>query len=115
MRLILASLAAAGLALSSSAVLAQDVGAINPDSSFTGVDTNRDGLVSWPEFALLYEEQYTELQFDQADQDGDGLLNADEFETLVIATGTVSPVPLPEPVLPTEEMNRSLTYDDPDS
>ncbi len=115
MKILLATLAATGLALSSSAVFAQDTSALNPDMSFTGVDTDRNGSVSWAEFNLIFEDDYTEEQFRQADLDGDGELNAEEFDSLVIATGGIAPAPMPAPVVPTEEMNRSLTYSDPDS
>lgn len=114
MRVLLATLAAAGLALSSPAVLAQNTSTLDSDMSFTAVDTDRNGAVSWAEFNLIFEDEYTEEQFRQADLDGDGVLNADEFDSLVIATGGIARTPRAAPALPTEEMNRSLTWTDPD-
>lgn len=89
MKLMLASLAAAGLMLSIPVASAQDVGAFNPDQSFLGVDTDRNGLVSWGEFELAFAD-ISEEQFRLADQDGDGFLNEMEFETLVVGTAGIS-------------------------
>lgn len=113
MRVLIASLAAAGLALSASAAFAQDTGAINPDESFFGVDTDRNGLVSWAEFNLVYDD-YTETQFDQADADSDGSLSQMEFDSLVVSTGSIRTLPAPS-VVPSEGDVRSLTYADPAS
>jgi len=96
MKNFLAALAVAGLALSSTAVLAQDTSAVDPNQSFTGVDTDRNGLVSWAEFSLIFTD-YNEEQFNTADIDGDGQLSSEEFDNLVLATGSIvsDPVDLP--------------------
>jgi Ca2+-binding EF-hand superfamily protein len=92
MKIVLAALAVAGLAFSSTAVLAQDMGAVNPSQTFTGVDTDRNGTVSWAEFSLIFTD-YTEEQFNAADLDGDGQLSAEEFDGLVLATGSIATDP----------------------
>jgi EF hand len=112
MKTILACIAAAGIALTGAPAFAQSddsqdevrTSAIAPDQSFAGVDTDRNGLVSWPEFNLVFPD-YSEEQFNAADLDADGRLNADEFDSLVIATGSIRPVPgaLAEPFEPMDE------------
>lgn len=113
MRILLVSLAAAGLALSAGAVQAQSSAAINTDQSFTGVDTDRNGNVSWAEFSLVFPD-VTEEQFNQADANGDTYLSQDEFDNLQLSTGSIgqmAPAPAPvEPVAP----GSSLTYTEPD-
>jgi len=89
MKILLASIAAAGLALSTGAALAQQTAVINPDASFEGIDTDRSGDVSWVEFALIFEDAYTEEQFELADLDASGGLSEDEFDTLVVGTGSI--------------------------
>ena len=107
MKILLASLAVASLALSSAA-LAQDTGAILPDQSFSGVDTDRNGMVSWTEFSLVYTD-INEMTFDAADLDGDGFLNEDEFSSLVVSTGSVNrPASTGVPAA-----TQSLTYEPP--
>jgi len=88
MKNVLATLAVAGLAFSSTAVLAQDTSAVDPSQTFTGVDTDRNGLVSWGEFSLIFTD-YNEEQFNAADLDADGQLSQDEFDNLVLATGSI--------------------------
>jgi hypothetical protein len=107
MKIILATLAAAGIALSSGAALAQTTGAIGPIETFEGVDTDDNGLVSWAEFALVYSD-VTEEQFRIADADGDTFLSAEEFDSLVISTGSVDT--LPAPAAPEALDMNSLTY-----
>ncbi|HHY50735.1 MAG TPA: hypothetical protein GYA10_13420 [Alphaproteobacteria bacterium] len=92
MKILLASLAAAGLALSAGAALAQDTSAVNPDQSFAGVDTDHNGEVTWTEFQLAFAD-ITEEQFRQADADGNGSLNEDEFDSLALATGSTTKAP----------------------
>jgi hypothetical protein len=109
-KIILASIAAASLALSAGAALAQTTGSVTNDTSFEGVDTDRNGLVSWPEFALVFTD-VSEAQFNTADLDGDGLLSADEFSTITLETGSIpmqSPMAPAAPVAP-----QSLTYEAP--
>lgn len=88
MKKILASLAVAGLALSTGAAIAQDAAALPEASTFTGVDTDQNGTVSWAEFSLVFPD-VNETQFNSADVDGDGLLSEDEYATLAISTGSV--------------------------
>lgn len=90
MKILLASLAVAGLALSPVAVLAQDTSAIGADQSFLGVDTDRNGSVSWAEFSLIFTD-INEEQFRTADLDQDGELSQEEFDSLALSTGSVSP------------------------
>lgn len=91
MKTLLASITAAGLLLGASSALAQDTGAIGVENDFDAVDTNRDALVSWVEFELMFPN-YNEAEFRKGDIDGDGYLSADEFDGLVVATGsTLSP------------------------
>ena len=89
MKMILTALAAAGIALSSGAAIAQSAN-IAVDDAFLGVDTDDNGQVSWAEFSLIYSD-ITEEQFNTADADGDGSLTQDEFDSLVLQTGSVSP------------------------
>lgn len=110
MKALLASIAAAGLVLSAGAAAAQDTGVINPDLSFGTIDSDRSGDVSWVEFSLVFDE-FNEAQFNQADLDGDGYLNRDEFDTLVVATGSIGRSDDQIPSAPSEDMTRSLTYD----
>ena len=87
MKKILASLAVAGLALSTGAAFAQEAAIADP-SNFTGVDTDRNGTVSWAEFSLMFPD-VGEDQYNTADVDGDGVLSEDEYATLAISTGSV--------------------------
>ena len=89
MKIIIASMAAAGLALSASAAFAQDLGALPPAQSFDAVDTDRNGAVSWAEFSLVFP-QMTEEDFRSADLDGDGALSLEEFETVTVSTGSIA-------------------------
>lgn len=117
MKVLLASLAAAGIALSCSAAFAQvddsnddSSAAVNPDQSFEGVDTDNNGGISWAEFSLAFTD-ITEEQFNMADADANGELSSDEFDTLVVATGSIEPMePAEGPAAP----NQSLTYVNPD-
>lgn len=106
MKVILACLAAAGLALSTGAALAQNTSAVNPDQSFTSVDTDSNGEVSWPEFQLAFADM-TEEQFRQADADGNGSLNEDEFNSIALATGSTTAAPADDTSSP--GMPKSLT------
>lgn len=87
MKKILTALAVAGLTLSSGAAFAQSA-SIAADAGFEGVDTDRNGLVSWAEFALIYTD-INEEQFNVADADGDGSLSVEEFDNLVVNTGSI--------------------------
>ncbi len=82
--------AAAGLALSTGAVLAQETSSIAPTGAFDDVDTDDNDLVSWTEFQLVFDD-ITEEQFNSADADGDGYLTADEYDSLVLETGSITP------------------------
>lgn len=108
MKIILASLVAAGLALSSGAALAQTA-SITGDTSFDGLDTDKNGLVTWTEFSLVYTD-YTEEQFNQADANGDGSLSIEEFDSLALSTGSIRPI---NPADPAPVDNNSLTYSPP--
>jgi hypothetical protein len=89
MKNLLASLAVASLALSPVAALAQDAAAMaSPDQTFLGVDTDRNGGVSWAEFNLIFTD-YNEEQFNTADADGNGELSQAEFDGLALATGSI--------------------------
>jgi hypothetical protein len=88
MKNLLASLAVAGLALSPLAALAQDAAAVPADQTFVGVDTDRNGGVSWAEFTLIFTD-YNEEQFNTADLDKNGELSQEEFDSLAISTGSV--------------------------
>lgn len=88
MKKILASLAVAGFALSPVAALAQDAAISSPDQTFLGVDTDRNGGVSWAEFNLIFTD-YNEEQFNVADADGNGELSQAEFDSLALATGSI--------------------------
>src|SRR5262245_15829957 len=88
MKKILASLAVAGLALSPVAVMAQDAALQSQDQTFLGVDTDRNGGVSWAEFNLIFTD-YNEGQFNTADADGNGELSQAEFDSLALATGSI--------------------------
>ena len=81
--------AAAGLALLAGPALAQATSSIAPTGSFDDVDTDDNDLVSWTEFQLVFSD-INETQFNSADADGDGSLNAAEYDSLVIETGSVS-------------------------
>jgi hypothetical protein len=98
---------AATLLLSSTAAWSQETGAINPAQDFAGVDTDRDGLVSWAEFQLAFPE-YQESEFNSADLDGDGKLSPEEFDNIVLATGSVA---APTPPFRTESLS-SMSGDD---
>src|SRR5690554_4684619 len=89
MKTFLASLAVAGLALSTGAAFAQDVGTLPAGQDFASVDTDRNGGVSWAEFSLIFTD-ITEEQFNTADADGNGELSPEEFDTLNISTGSIS-------------------------
>lgn len=113
MRILIASLATAALALSAGAVQAQSesLAAIPTDLSFSGVDTDRNGIVGWTEFNLVFPD-VTEAQFNSADANKDGSLSQDEFDSLQLATGSVpslAPSPAPVQTLPGE----TLTYSAP--
>ena len=113
MRILLASLAIGALALSAGAVQAQgdSVAAIPTDLSFSGVDTDRNGIVGWAEFNLVFPD-VTELQFKAADANGDDSLSQDEFDSLQLSTGsvqTLAPSPAPLQTLPAD----TLTYSAP--
>jgi hypothetical protein len=108
MKILLTALAAAGLALSSGAALAQATSSLG--DNFEDIDTDNNGMVSWAEFSLVFTE-ITEDQFNTADSDGDGFLDAEEFDSLTLETGSVDAPTAPE-VVPD---NRSLTYWDTDS
>lgn len=114
MRIFIASLATVALAFSAGAAIAQDSGsaALPPtDRSFAGVDTDRNGLVGWPEFSLVFPDM-TEEQFKMADANGDGSLSQDEFDSLQLATGSVQTLgPAPAEIVPGGD---SLTHVDPD-
>ncbi|HHY49221.1 MAG TPA: hypothetical protein GYA10_05685 [Alphaproteobacteria bacterium] len=88
MKIILASLTAVALGLTATGALAQQTGSITGDTSFAGVDTDRNGLVTWPEFSLVFTD-VNEEQFRTADLDGNGALSPDEFETIALSTGAV--------------------------
>jgi hypothetical protein len=89
MKKILASLAVAGFTLSPAAALAQDAAAVPaPDQTFLGVDTDRNGGVSWAEFSLIFTD-YNEQQFNAADLNADGQLSQEEFDSIVLATGSI--------------------------
>jgi hypothetical protein len=88
--LVTALAAAAGLALSTGAVLAQETSSIAPTGAFEDVDTDDNNLVSWTEFQLVFDD-INEQQFNSADADGDGYLNADEYDSLVLQTGSITP------------------------
>lgn len=88
-KILLATLAIAGLTLSSGAVLAQS---LTDDLSFDGVDADGDGNVTWQEFVLVYSS-VPEADFVVADLDGDGALQVAEFDSLTVATGSISPRP----------------------
>jgi hypothetical protein len=108
MKILLASLVAAGLTLSGGAALAQD--SVTGNFSFEGVDTDRDGFVSWPEFELVFEDEITEAQFRVADLDGDSLLSMSEYESLTISTGSIGPAVNESLSTPVEtEPSESLT------
>ena len=107
MRILLASLAAAGLVLSAGAVQAQSSAAISTDQSFLGVDTDRNGNLSWAEFNLVFTD-VSEEQFNQADASGDGLLSQDEFDGLQLSTGSIQSI-APALVQP-QAPGSSLTY-----
>jgi long-subunit fatty acid transport protein len=112
MRILLATLAVAGLALSAGAVQAQSASAGGPDQSFVGVDTDRNGAVSWAEFNLVFPD-VTEEQFNQADISGDASLSLEEFDTLQLSTASVpSMAPAPAPVQTAP--GASLTYSTPE-
>ena len=89
MKNLLASLAVAGLALSPVAAMAQDAAAVPaPDQTFLGVDTDRNGGVSWAEFTLIFTD-YNEEQFNTADLNADGQLSQEEFDSIVLSTGSI--------------------------
>lgn len=103
MKILLASILTAGLAMSGGSALAQE--SVTGDLSFTGVDTDHDGFVSWPEFELVFEDDINEEQFKTADLDGDGLLSASEYDNLALSTGSIgmgggASESLSEPVAP---------------
>lgn len=103
MRILLTSLAAAGLALMSGAAFAAT-------GDFGGVDTDRNGAVSWAEFNLVYTD-IDEGSFNQADVNGDGSLSIDEFDGLALSTGSILPsAPAASPLSPAPE---SLTHVNP--
>jgi hypothetical protein len=86
-KVIIASVAALGLALSGGAI-AQTTGSVTNDLSFDGVDTDRNGGVSWAEFELVFTD-ISETQFNTADADGNGELSAIEFEAVAMSTGSI--------------------------
>jgi hypothetical protein len=90
MKILVTALAAAGLVLSSGAALAQATGSLGVGTGFEDVDTDDNGLVSWAEFSLVFTD-ITEEQFNTADADGNGSLSADEFDTLNLPTGSITP------------------------
>ena len=81
--------AAAGLALLAGPALAQATSSIAPTGAFEDIDTDDDGLVSWTEFQLVFSD-ISETQFSTADADGDGSLNPQEYDSLVLETGSIS-------------------------
>lgn len=85
-KLMLASLAAAGLLISGGAFAATD------DAAFKGVDTDHNAQVSWPEFQLFYPDS-NEQQFKNADANGDGWLDLDEFNVVALSTGSIRGTP----------------------
>jgi hypothetical protein len=111
MKVLLATLAAAGIALSGTAALAQSA-SVSTDRSFVGVDTDRNGGVSWAEFELIFTD-INEEQFNAADLNKDGVLDEDEFGSLTVETGSI----LPAPALPNQPASSgsSLTYTAPES
>jgi hypothetical protein len=80
--------AAAGLALLAGPALAQETSSIAPTGAFDDVDTDDNGLVSWTEFQLVFTD-ISETQFNTADADGDGSLNPQEYDSLVLETGSI--------------------------
>ena len=109
MKIILASLVAAGLALAPAAAMAQSA-SIDVDQTFAGVDTDDNGMISLAEFLLVYTD-LTEEQFKQADADGDGSLSEAEFDSLNLQTGSIDAEPA-DPVKPLDL--QSLTSSKPD-
>lgn len=98
------SLAALGLAFATT-------GAIAAVTDFPTADSDRNGYVSWAEFNLLYPD-VTEEEFKSADANGDGQLSLDEYDTLIVTTGSVSAAP---PLADeTQPIPQSLTWTDPD-
>jgi hypothetical protein len=106
MKIILASILAAGVALSSGAALAQSA-SVTGDLSFSGLDTDRNGTVSWTEFSLVYTD-YTEEQFNSAEVNGDGELSIEEFDSLALATGSIR-APLVDEATPVDTSSLSST------
>lgn len=106
MKIILASIAAAGFALASGAALSQSA-SVTGDISFAGLDTDKNGGVSWTEFSLVYTD-YTEEQFNSADVNGDGELSLEEFDSLALATGSIR-APLVDDVAPVDNSSLSST------
>ena len=69
--------AAALTATMGTAAFAQD----NNTSEFDDVDGNKDGMITYEE-ALGLSSTLTQVQFDQADENGDGSLDEAEFTSL---------------------------------
>jgi hypothetical protein len=110
MKIILATLAAAGLVVSTGAVFAQS-NSPTGDTTFTGVDTNRDNAVSWPEFQLVFPD-ISEEAYNTADANSDGILSLEEYDSLALSTGSISQ----RPAVPSDApMPNSLTYSPPQS
>ena len=101
MRTALLPLAALGLAL------ATTTGTIAVTADFSTVDSDRNGIVSWTEFQLLFPE-VTEEEFKSADIDADGVLSPDEYAAFNV-TGSIGVMPLAPPA---QAIPESLTLSD---
>lgn len=104
MKKALVSLAALGLTLASTGVLAAV-------ADFPTADSNRDGYVSWTEFNLLFPD-VSEEEFNAADASGDGRLSLDEYDAMTVTTGSVAASS--PPALDVQPIPQSLTWTDPD-